>query len=263
MTEVEFWERQVSRGMELAGSVAGTKELLVFYVRLLRAQGQVYRYCLTSNSYLSGELAHDLTTLRPAFAGILCAAEEAGPQPLVEQARDIANMTADEIDGMLLSYWSNPSDTDFFAKAFLQPYGQYIASTGRLQIKQHASMPEWRCPCCGGKPQLSVLQYKKGGSESGSRDLMCAKCLSMWPFRRAVCGHCGEEQPTKLAYFQPAKDNHVRVEACDTCKHYLKGIDLTRSPEAGVLVDEVAAAPLDLWATEHGYTKIELNLVGL
>jgi hypothetical protein len=29
------------------------------------------------------------------------------------------------------------------------------------------------------------------------------------------------------------------------------------------LVDEIYAAPLDLWAREHGYTKIELNLVGL
>jgi hypothetical protein len=29
------------------------------------------------------------------------------------------------------------------------------------------------------------------------------------------------------------------------------------------LVDEIAAAALDLWAVEHGYTKIELNLVGL
>jgi formate dehydrogenase accessory protein FdhE len=249
--------------MALAASVEGTKELLVFYVRLLRAQSQVYQYCLTSDLYLSGNLDHDLTTLRPAFAGILWAAEEAGPQALVEQAREIKKMAPQEIDRMLLDYWSNPTGTEFFAKAFLQPYGQYIASFGRRQPDQHERVPQWLCPCCAGKPQLSVLQYKQGGPESGSRDLMCAKCLSMWPFRRAVCAHCGEEQPTQLAYFQPAKDNHVRVEACDTCRHYLKGIDLTRLPDAAVLVDEVAAAPLDLWATEHGYTKIELNLVGL
>jgi hypothetical protein len=29
------------------------------------------------------------------------------------------------------------------------------------------------------------------------------------------------------------------------------------------LVDEIAAAPLDAWAREHDYHKIELNLVGL
>jgi FdhE protein len=78
-----------------------------------------------------------------------------------------------------------------------------------------------------------------------------------------VCANCGEENPAKLAYFQTTTFNHVRVEACDTCKHYLKGVDLTRSGHAQPLVDEVAAAPLDLWAVEHGYTKIELNLIGL
>ena len=55
----------------------------------------------------------------------------------------------------------------------------------------------------------------------------------------------------------------IRIEACDSCGHYLKGIDLTRLGLAVPLVDEVAAAPLDLWAREQGYTKVELNLVGL
>ena len=55
----------------------------------------------------------------------------------------------------------------------------------------------------------------------------------------------------------------VRLEACDTCRHYIKGVDLTRLGLAVPLVDEVAAAALDVWAHERGYTKIELNLVGL
>ena len=45
--------------------------------------------------------------------------------------------------------------------------------------------------------------------------------------------------------------------------HYLKTVDLTRQGNAVPLVDEVAGAPLDLWAREHGYHKIELNLIGL
>ena len=56
---------------------------------------------------------------------------------------------------------------------------------------------------------------------------------------------------------------HVRVEACDTCKRYLKSVDLTTNGLAVPVVDEIAAAPLDLWAAEHGYQKIELNLLGL
>lgn len=92
---------------------------------------------------------------------------------------------------------------------------------------------------------------------------MCSACLTIWPFRRVVCANCGEERPDKLGVFQSPAFDHVRIEACDTCWHYIKGIDLTRLGLAIPLVDEVAAAALDLWAMEQGYTKIELNLVGL
>ncbi len=259
---VNFWDKQIARATELAGMVDGANELLRFYQHLLPAQAQVYQYCATQIPSLSGDLERDLPMLQPAFASILWAVEAAGPPPLIEQAQTLKSASTEDVDRMLLNYWNDPSDTDFFAKAFLQPYGQFMSSVPGL-TNANATSSERRCPFCGGKPQLSVLQNKEAGAESGNRDLMCAKCLSIWPFRRLVCAHCGEEHPSKLAYFQTPTQDHVRIEACDTCKRYLKGVDLTRLGTAQPLVDEVAAAPLDLWATEHGYTKIELNLVGL
>jgi len=119
------------------------------------------------------------------------------------------------------------------------------------------------CPFCGGNPQLSFLQNKETSAESGNRDLICGTCLSTWKFRRVVCANCSEERPAKLGYFHSPEFDHIRIEACDTCKHYIKGIDLTRVGFAAPLVDEIDAAPLDLWAREHGYAKIELNLVGV
>lgn len=259
----EFWQRQIGRATELAGAIGGASELLRFYQHLLSAQAQIYQYCTTQTASFSGELEQDLAMLKPAFTSILWAVEAAGPPQLVEQAQALKSASSEDVDRMLLTYWQEPSDTEFFAKGFLQPYGQFLTSRlPRLTIP-NASTSERRCSSCGGKPQLSVLQNKEAGAESGNRDLMCAKCLSVWPFRRAVCANCGEEQPSKLAYFQSSSHDHVRVEACDTCKHYLKGVDLTRLGTAQPLVDEIVAAPLDLWATEHGYTKIELNLVGL
>ncbi len=249
---VDFWQKQILRADQLSVS----NELLVFYAHLLRAQSQVYEH-LSHNLSPTGELERDLPALRPAFPLILKAVEDAGPVPLVEQARALQIQSPPAIDEMLLSYWHSPSDTDFFAKAFLQPYGYFIAANEANQIE------ELRCPQCGGKPQLSFLQNKETTAESGNRDLLCAKCLWTWSFRRVVCANCGEEEPSKLAYFQSPTFDHIRVEACETCKHYLKGVDLTRLGTAQPLVDEVAAAPLDLWATEHGYTKIELNLIGL
>jgi formate dehydrogenase accessory protein FdhE len=252
---VDFWQKQILRAEELAGRIDASNELLVFYARVLRAQSEVYQLLTALDP--ARDLERALPAIRSAFPLILKAVEDAGPSPLVAQAQVLRTQSTQAIDEMLLSYWQSPSDTEFFAKAFLQPYGYFVAAP-------HAPLTdERRCPQCGGKPQLSFLQNKEVTAESGNRDLICAKCLSSWPFRRVVCANCGEEEPAKLAYFQSPSIDHVRVEACDTCKHYLKSVDLTRLGTAQPLVDEVAAAPLDLWATDHGYTKIELNLIGL
>lgn len=249
---MNFWQKQISRADELADS---SNHLLAFYAQLLRAQAEVSEFLLSRT--VSGELAQDLPLFRQKLNAILKVVEDAGPPPLVEQARILKTAPDKDVDEVLLAYWAAPSDTDFFAKSFLQPYGQL------MEHRASATADETRCPFCGGKPQLSFLQNKEAGAESGNRDLMCAKCLSTWPFRRVVCANCGEEDPVRLGYFQTTAIDHVRIEACDTCKHYLKGVDLTRLGIAQPLVDEVAAAALDLWAIEHGYTKIELNLIGL
>jgi len=258
---LDFWEKQIRRADQLA-STSGSNELLVFYSRLLRAQGQVEDHLSDNPNWCpGGAFESNLSPLRLAFPIILKAVEEAGPASLAEQARALQTQTTPAFDEMLLSYWYTPSDTDFFAKALVQAYGRYMS--GSCLVDKNSVIEEQRCPHCGGKPQLSFLQNREVTAESGNRDLLCAKCLWSWPFRRVVCANCGEEEPAKLAYFQTQTIDHVRVEACETCKHYLKSVDLTRLGTAQPLVDEVAAAPLDLWATEHGYTKIELNLVGL
>jgi formate dehydrogenase accessory protein FdhE len=257
---MDFWQKQIGRASELANASDAANELLVFYTHLLRAQSEVYEFLVSQRDWLpSGELERDIPVFRSTFANIFNAVEHAGPAPLVEKARSLQNESTQVIDEMLLDYWRAPSDTEFFAKAFLQPYGQYVAQVSY----RSAAVNDHQCPVCLGKPQLSFLQNKETTAESGNRDLMCAKCLYVWSFRRVVCANCGEENPVKLAYFQTTTLNHVRIEACDTCKYYLKSVDLTRLGHAQPLVDEVAAAPLDLWAIEHGYTKIELNLVGL
>jgi formate dehydrogenase maturation protein FdhE len=55
----------------------------------------------------------------------------------------------------------------------------------------------------------------------------------------------------------------VRVEVCESCHKYIKGIDLTAYGLAVPVVDEIAALPLDIWAAEQGYKKIEMNLIGV
>lgn len=248
------WDANIARVHQLAETATPARELLTFYATLLAAQKEIYESLRGRREWLpSGVLEEDLRVLlefRPAF---LEAVISVAPPALVEQA--------DASEELLLEYWNHRSDKLFFPKAFLQPYAQWSVQSGAL-LKQ-TSTPENRCPYCFGKPQLSFLRITEPGSESGNRNLLCATCLSSWDFRRVVCASCLEEQPFKLQYFKSDEYDHVRIEACESCKQYVKGIDLTRLGLAVPLVDEVASAALDLWATEKGYAKIELNLVGL
>ena len=148
----------------------------------------------------------------------------------------------------------SPLDS-FFARACLQP----IAENLQAQLPVEANYSKNLCPACGGFAQLAVLRPE---GEGASRWLLCSFCLREWLYRRIVCPWCGEEDKEKLPRYSAEECGHVSVEACDTCKKYLKAVDMTIDGHAEPLVDEAALAVLDVWATEHGYTKIIRNLIG-
>jgi len=260
----EWWDKQIHRADQLAAQANGSKELLTFYAQLLRAQKAIYDYLRSREGWLpSGDLESDLEVLKNALPEFLKVVEVYGPASLAVEARDLSMAETSGLAERLISYWQSGSDIQFFEKAFLQPYLRWLAESGARPAGREISPGERYCPFCGGNPQVSFLKNKETTAESGNRDLICGTCLSSWEFRRVVCANCGEERPSKLGYFHSPKFDHVRIEACDTCKHYIKGVDLTRVGFAAPIVDEIDAAPLDLWAREHGYTKIELNLVGV
>ena len=260
----DFWDKQIERADDLAAQSSGSRELLAFYARLLRAQKDIYDLLRSRKDWLpSGDLRSDLHVVIGAAGGLMKTVSLHGPESLASEAKLLLASELETVAQMLLDYWRSPSDTQFFAKATLQPYARWLAETDTPPVGRELAGGERCCPFCGGAPQLSFLLAKESSSESGNRDLLCATCLTSWEFRRIVCANCGEERPAKLSYFHSAEFDHIRIEACDSCKHYIKGVDLTRLGLAVPSVDEIYAAPLDLWAREHGYTKIELNLVGL
>jgi FdhE protein len=261
---LEFWDKQIERAHQLITQSSGSKELLQFYAQLLQTQKQIYETFRHRQDWLpSGELEKDLRVIHEASIGLLETVASHGPEALSAEAKVLLKDVDQTFDKMLLEYWRDPSDVQFFPKAIVQPYLRWLSETGARPFGRELVGGERTCPFCGGRPQVSFLQAREGSAESGNRDLICATCLTSWQFRRVVCAYCGEERPAKLGYFHSPEFDHVRIEACDSCLHYLKGVDLTRLGFAAPLVDEISAAPLDLWAREHGYTKIELNLVGV
>ncbi len=116
------------------------------------------------------------------------------------------------------------------------------------------------CPFCSHKPAVAAL---RGEGDGGKRWLVCSLCSTEWEYRRIICPNCREEQKDKLPVYTAAGLEYVRVDACDTCRAYLKSVDLTRNGLAVPVVDELATVVLNIWAEEHDYTKLESNLLGM
>lgn len=162
------------------------------------------------------------------------------------------------------AYWNHAGKYDqqvgalaqFLPRAFLQSYAEFRAArTPRPPVVMTMRL----CPLCGSRPLMGVLRVE---GDSGKRFLLCSFCSQEWEFRRIHCPTCGEEAEGKLPVYVAEQLPHIRVEACDTCKFYLRTVDLTKDGHAIPLVDDLAAIPLTLWAHEHGYSRLQPNLLG-
>lgn len=259
-----LWEKLTNRAKELASQRPETAELLKFYARLLETQAEIHATLTNMQGWLpAGILSDDLSAIRSTFPMLLKGVRASGPPKLTAEAERLLSANQSEVDELLKHYWIKPGDIQFFAKAIFQPYFRRLFETGTKPSDRGLPISPNSCPFCGGRPQLSYMTAQDPAADGGTRQLLCSNCFNSWPFRRVVCANCNEERPSKLAYFHTAEYDFVRIDACDTCHSYLKSIDLARYGLAVPLVDEVAAAPLDVWAVEHGYSKIELNIVGI
>jgi len=213
-------------------------------------------------SVLRGEI--DFTLILPYFRGYLSVVENHAPPALAESARQMALLDSDSWIASLEAYWQHAGKYDqqvgafaqFLPRAFLQPYAEFRAA---LMPQAPQVTTPWLCPLCGSRPLLGVLRPEGDG---GKRFLLCSFCSQEWEFRRILCPTCGEEAEDKLPVYIGEDSPHVRVEACDTCKFYLRTIDLTKDGNAILLVDDLAAIPHTLWAHEQGYSRLQPNLLG-
>ena len=259
------WNIRIRRATQLSDEGGPTTPLIAFYAILLGLQRDIYEAVRTTPPPgITGSLESDLSLLRGYIPPLLDGVAAIAPPALAEEAVRLGRTSDSELENALLAYWEAPSDTQFFPKAILQPYAQWLAERAIAPRGRPRPHDRTRCPFCGGAPQVSILREGSDPSTpGGNRELLCSTCLTTWPSSRVLCANCGEDDERMLGYFKPAVYEHLRIEACDTCRHYVKSVDSTRLGFAVPLVDEVASAPLDAWARDHGYSKTELNLIGL
>lgn len=239
------WDRRIERASEMAAKHPAAAELLNFFRQLLVFQRGEY------DVFASGEQ-------EPAarFSGLLEFVQGCAPVPLAEYARGL--IAAPERWDAVLNHFdgSGTPEEVFFARTIYQPYMEFRAT----QLGAVAAEMGGTCPFCTSKPVVAVL---RGEGEGGKRSLICSLCSTEWVYRRILCPGCGEEDREKLPVFGAAGANAVRIEACEACHQYIKSVDMTKDGNAVPVVDDIATIALDLWAQEHGYTRLQSNLLGI
>jgi formate dehydrogenase accessory protein FdhE len=265
------YDRRIQRAERLSSPHNAATEFLQFYTHVASFQKLLNANIAASSQFKrSSGLAVgvrdelDLTVLLPHFRSYLWVIEQNAPAALAESARQMAQLPTESWVASLDAYWKHAGVYDqqvgafaqFLPRAFLEPYAEFRgALTPRAPLVGTTRL----CPVCGSRPLLGVLRPEGDG---GKRFLLCSFCSQEWEFRRILCPTCGEEAEDKLPVYVAEDTPHVRVEACDTCKFYLRTIDLTKDGHAVPLVDDLAAIPHSLWAYRQEYARLQPNLLG-
>jgi FdhE protein len=177
--------------------------------------------------------------------------DEWTPDKLVGQAQEIFEawdtLTApngeSEEEGKGESVQAHPAT---LAAGFaLAPYLQRAAET----ILPNLDLSSWSkgyCPVCGGRPNLALLEEKRG-----ARLLMCSRCASQWPYSRVGCPFC--HSTAKQKYYR-SDDGLYRLYVCSNCQHYLKTVDL-REVQRRVypMIERLLTVGMDLAAQQEGF----------
>jgi FdhE protein len=219
---------------------------------------------------------------------VVTASVEAGPQPLGEAARDMLNAGGleESVATWLCGGALDPVPRYLARASTWAPLVSLGADAAQACAEDPSPRDERHCPRCGGLPQLS---FRSGGGDrlvSGRRQLACSRCGHSWSYSASSCPSCGETAGTRRTVYAEQRNGpvvgrqtddevaadgaqrdtstfpHLRVEACATCQRYVIDVDLGRDGRAVPEVDELAALPLDLYAAEHGLSKITPNLMG-
>jgi len=240
-----MWDRRAQRARTLAERYPASREILTFYAGLADWQGEVRP--APGGKEWSDAPAESLEHLRPFYPSLLDLVTRTGPPALAATARELNTA---QLDQLINESWQSPgnfSAIEFFARALLQPYA------ARLPANVD-------CPWCQQPPQAGCLRPHADGL---AFELVCALCLRRRPFPRMRCPGCDESSETQLASFTAPDFPQLRLQACDTCRAYVFVVNLSLDPDAIPEVDELAGLPLDLWALERGYYKLQPNLAGI
>jgi hypothetical protein len=273
---VDKWVERRRRVGELRARRPFVRQVLDFYGALLPVQEEASRRAAIDAPPPNHLISYVAEVVVPR---VLDVSITLGPDRLRAELLETQH-PREIIETWIAGEDQTPADR-FLARASVEAVGDRVSTIGA------GPRDSLHCPRCGGLPQLSYFALAAEDLSSGPRLLLCARCGSSWGYARMTCPGCGEDSSGKLLVLSeegtasgergsvvrglpgaaptsvtPAVFPHLRIEACESCRHYLLNVDVAIDRQAVPVVDELAAIPLDLVARERGFTKIIPNLMG-
>ncbi len=146
----------------------------------------------------------------------------------------------------------------FLAGNSIKPIWEAYADELKGNVDQEAWWKGY-CPICGSLPFIAELR------EEGERFLVCSSCSYEWRFKRLKCPFCENEDQKGLRYFYAQREGNTnRVDVCEKCKRYIKGIDIQELPSDFIsFAEDVGTLYLDVLAQEEGYKREGVKYGGL
>jgi FdhE protein len=252
--------RRADRARKLAARYPVSAEPLLFFADISSLQHEISASVEANPASLQEALDALVAKHRPLVELV----ESKGPQRLCDEARRYDETACRESLRAYLPRADIKSPRSFFARVLLQPamFGWDPRTFDQIftLAAPAAADRESLCPRCGHSPQVGCLRPQGDGAALA---LVCSLCLHEWPFARPRCAGCGENDHHKIAFCSSSEFPHLEVQVCESCKAYLHIVHLEKEPAAVPDVDELAALPLDVWAREKGYRKVQPNLAGI
>jgi formate dehydrogenase maturation protein FdhE len=265
------YDARIRRAKQLKETYPFAAEILTFYGHICAIQQRLGselepKLRLGSGTTEAGTLREqlDVDAVLPFVNDALTELLPQSPGLLAEYLKEYLGGSQEQ-QALSLQHYVNQGGTDealedsreeLVARIVIDPYAELLA---QRQAAPAIGPAGNLCPHCAARPAAGVLRTE---GDSGKRFLLCAFCAKEWEFRRIYCAYCGEAREQSLPVFVAEKFPQIRVEACDTCRHCLRTVDLTKDGHAIPAVDDLAAIPLALWADEYGYRRIHGNLLG-
>ncbi len=146
----------------------------------------------------------------------------------------------------------------FLVRGALTPSIEAVAGALNGRVPKDRAWQHGHCPVCGDLPLISSLREKEG-----QRYATCSFCLTSYRIPRLMCPFCGETDHKQLAFYDTPEEPGYRIDACETCKSYIKTADFRTLDKISVpVLDDLESLHLDFMAMERAYKRPTLSAWG-